>query len=87
MKEPLLEAGILIPLLLFEIWNVGTAKRRGRVFLKLRPIIRSIEPEDFRTALVLNAVFVVVIVLVIALRAYHFSGHNIAPLLSASSTG
>lgn len=72
MRQAILEASILIPLLLFEIWNVCTARRRGRIFLKLRPIIKSIEPEDFRTALVLNAVFVGVITVVIALRACHF---------------
>lgn len=72
MREPLLEAAILIPLLLFEIWNVCTARRRGRIFLKLRPIIKRVEPDDFRAALVLNAVFIGVILLVIALRGYHF---------------
>lgn len=57
MRQALLEASILIPLLLFEIWSVCTARRRGRIFLKLRPIIKRIEPEDFRAALLLNAVF------------------------------
>jgi hypothetical protein len=48
-------------LLLFEAWNVSTAKRRGSVFLKLRPILEKVEPEDFRTALILNRVFIAVI--------------------------
>lgn len=72
MKKPLLEAAILISLLLFEIWNVCTAKRRGCIYLGLRPIIRSVETDDFRTALVLNAVSIGVIILIIALRGYHF---------------
>jgi len=72
MRQMFLEAGILVPLLLFEIWNVCTARRRGRIVLKLRPIVKSVESEDFRTALVLNAVFIGVIVLVIALRVCHY---------------
>jgi hypothetical protein len=41
-------------------------------FLKLRPIVKSVEPKDFRVAVMLNAVFVGVIVVVIALRVCHF---------------
>jgi len=72
MNELLLEACILIPLLLFELWNVLTAKRRGSIFLKLRPINKRTEPEDFRTALALNIFFIGAILIVIGLRAYHF---------------
>lgn len=61
MSRFLLELSLVMALLLFEVWNVSTAKRRGSVFLKLRPIIEKVEPEDFRTALILNRVFIAVI--------------------------
>jgi hypothetical protein len=72
MKELFFEAAILTPLLLFETWNVCTARRRGAIFLKLRPIIKSVEPEDFHAALALNVLFIGAILAAIALRAYYF---------------
>jgi hypothetical protein len=61
MSRFLLELSIVMALLLFEVWNVSTAKKRGSVFLKLRPIIEKVEPEDFKTALMLNRVLIAVI--------------------------
>jgi hypothetical protein len=61
MKRFLLELAVLLALLTFEIWNVGTARKRGAVFLKFRPISARYEAKDFKTAVLLNIVWIVVI--------------------------
>jgi len=72
MQRLLIEMGILVPLLAFEIWNVTTAKKRGSIFLKLRPIDQRVEPKDFKMAIVLNLVFVVIISTMLVLRVFSF---------------
>lgn len=72
MNRLLLELGILATLLAFEIWNVSTARKRGRVFMGLRPIIKSVEPKDFRTAIILRMVWIFVIVIIVILRIVVF---------------
>jgi len=72
MRGIVFEVSFLLLLLSFEVWNVFTARRRGRIFWKLTPIRKDIEPKEFRTALVFNTVFIGMIVSVMILRIYQY---------------
>lgn len=63
---------ILTALLLFGLWNVCTAKKRGAVYLSLSSYRKSKNPKDFTTALLLNVGWVVVILIVMFLRVREF---------------
>lgn len=62
----------MVAMLIFGIWNVSTARRRGRVFVKLRPMIKSVEPKDFKTAIILNIVFIFLVAIVAVWRVVVF---------------
>jgi len=44
MQRVLIELGVLVPLLVFEFWNVTKAKRRGSIFLKCAGLFIRVHP-------------------------------------------
>jgi len=66
------DLAILIALLLFELWNVCTARKRGRVFVSLWSYEKKRHPRDFHVALFLNVGWVLVIVIVMFMRIREF---------------
>ncbi len=58
---------ILSGLLLFQLWNICTARRRGEIFVSFWTYSRSRSARDFKTAFFLNLVWLLVIVILIVL--------------------
>jgi hypothetical protein len=77
MKRFALDMGVLLFMFLFEVWNVKMAKRRGWIFLHLNTITKTLRPKDFNTAIILNAIYMGIILIVAIMVIYAFvSKHN-----------
>jgi hypothetical protein len=51
-------------LLLFQAWNIATARKRGKIFVSLETYSRERNPKDFRIAYLLNIGWFVIIAIV-----------------------
>ena len=55
---------ILACLLLFQVWNIATARKHGKIFLTFSTYLKEREPREFRVAFLLNLIWSVVIAIV-----------------------
>ena len=63
---------ILWSVLLFQIWNVSTAKRRGKIYVSLWMYSKKRDSKSFRAALFMGVVWIVAILAVMLQRIHHF---------------